>query len=166
MKIVELQKTIFRIGNLLQMSFGQLGAVIIRENVSSGDGSLEINIPGMKQQVIFMSCRLNHFVRLSVALGEQLTTFLNKVVGILHACSQRWEGWANTNEGDKYLITWNLPSTDQSTDNERTESLMEQRTELADKSLITAVKIVSEMRRAKDIKQMIGKRDLAKLVNF
>ena len=48
MKTIELQKTIFRIGNLLQMSFGQLGAVIIRENVSSGDGSLEINIPGMR----------------------------------------------------------------------------------------------------------------------
>jgi len=46
MKTVELQRTIFRIGNLLQMSFGQLGAVIIKENFGSGDGSLEINIPG------------------------------------------------------------------------------------------------------------------------
>ena len=87
MKTIELQKTIFRIGNLLQMSFGQLGAVIIRENVSSGDGSLEINIPGMKSQVIFMSCRLNNFVDLSLILNEQLTTFLNRVVHILHACS-------------------------------------------------------------------------------
>jgi len=113
-----------------------------------------------------MSCRLNHFCKLSGALDEQLTTFLNKVVGILHSCSQRWEGWANNNEGDKYLITWNLPSTEQSTDNEKTESLMEQRTELADKSLITAVKIVSEMRRAKDIKQMISKKDMAKAFNF
>ena len=31
MRTNELQKTIFRIGNLLQMSFGQLGAIIIRE---------------------------------------------------------------------------------------------------------------------------------------
>jgi len=59
MKTVELQKTIFRIGNLLQMSFGQLGAVIIRENVSSGDGSLEIMIPGHRINVIFMVCRIN-----------------------------------------------------------------------------------------------------------
>ena len=31
MRTKELQKTIFRIGNLLQMSYGQLGAIIIRD---------------------------------------------------------------------------------------------------------------------------------------
>jgi hypothetical protein len=46
------------------------------------------------------------------------------------------------------MITWKLPDTDQSTDNEKNEALMEQKTEMADKALITAVKIVSEMRRA------------------
>ena len=45
------------------------------------------------------------------------------------------------------LIHWGFGVLE-STDNERAESAMEQRTELADKSLITAVKIVSEMRRA------------------
>ncbi len=47
-KTIELSKTIYRIGKLLQMSFGQLGALIINENVSSGDGQLEIMIPGHK----------------------------------------------------------------------------------------------------------------------
>lgn len=42
LKTIELQKTIYRIGNLLQMAFGQLGAIIIREQVTSSDGSLEI----------------------------------------------------------------------------------------------------------------------------
>jgi len=41
------------------MSFGQLGAVIIRENVSSGDGSLEIMIPGHRINVIFLTARIN-----------------------------------------------------------------------------------------------------------
>jgi hypothetical protein len=68
MKTVELSKTIFRIGNLLQMSFGQLGAVIIAENVSSGDGSLEINIPGTRNNVIFMVCRLNNFTKMAEGL--------------------------------------------------------------------------------------------------
>lgn len=62
MKTVELQKTIYRIGNLLQMSFGQLGAVIIRENVSSGDGSLEVMIPGHRITAIFLVVRINHFI--------------------------------------------------------------------------------------------------------
>ncbi len=46
------------------------------------------------------------------------------------------------------MISWKLPETDGTTDNEKNEALMEHKTELADKSLITAVKIVSEMRRA------------------
>jgi hypothetical protein len=84
MKTAELQKTIFRIGNLLQMSFGQLGAVIIRENVSSGDGSLEIMIPGHRINVIFMVARVNNFVDITNCLGSQSTEFLNKVISILH----------------------------------------------------------------------------------
>jgi hypothetical protein len=68
MKTTELQKTIFRIGNLLQMSFGQLGAVIIRENVSSGDGSLEIMIPGHRINSIFLVVRINQFIEITEAL--------------------------------------------------------------------------------------------------
>jgi hypothetical protein len=38
MRTIELEKTLFNIGNLLQMAYGRLGAVIIKENVSAGDG--------------------------------------------------------------------------------------------------------------------------------
>lgn len=46
------------------------------------------------------------------------------------------------------MITWKLPDTEHTTDNEKNEQLLEQKTEMADKSLIAAVKMVSEMRRA------------------
>ena len=58
LKTVELRRTIYRIGKLLQMCFGQLGAIIIRDAVSSGDGSLEIMIPGHRLNVIFCVVRL------------------------------------------------------------------------------------------------------------
>jgi class 3 adenylate cyclase len=148
MKTAELQKTIFRIGNLLQMSFGQLGAIVIKENSSQGDGNFEIMIPGHRINVIFMVCRVNRYVEYAEVLKTHITEFLNKIVGILHECAARWDGSANKSEGDKYLITWKLPNTENQQDNEKNEWLMEQRTEMADKSLITAVKIVSEMRRA------------------
>ena len=130
------------------MSFGQLGALIIRENVSSGDGSLEIMIPGHRINVIFLLVRINHFVEITDALKGSTNEFMNKVISIVHSCGHKWDGWANRNETDKYLITWKLPETENSTDNEKNEQLLEQRTELADKSLIAAVKIVSETRRA------------------
>ena len=75
--------------------------------------------------------------------------FVNKIVKILHGCADRWSGSANKNEAPKFLLTWRLPDIDES-ENEKNEQLQEQRTELADKSLITAVKIVSEVRRASE----------------
>ena len=130
------------------MSFGQLGAVIIRENVSSGDGSLEIMIPGHRINVVFMVARVNNFIEITEVLKSQSTEFLNKVAGILHQCAHKWDGWANRNDCDKFLITWKLPEAESSNDNEKNEAIQEQRTETADKSLIAAVKIVSEMKRA------------------
>lgn len=105
-------------------------------------------IPGHRINVIFMVARVNNFVEITNSLGAQSTEFLNKVISILHQCAYKWDGWANRNEGDKYLITWKMPDTTSTTDAEKNEALLEQRTETADKSLITAVKIVSEMRRA------------------
>jgi hypothetical protein len=126
MKTAELQKTIFRIGNLLQMSFGQLGAVVIKENSSQGDGnSLEIMIPGHRINVIFMVCRVNRYTDYSELLKSHITEFLNRIVGILHECAGRWDGQANKSEGDKYLLTWKLPNTESQQDNERNEQLLE-----------------------------------------
>ena len=132
MKTVELEKTIFRIGNLLQMSFGQLGAIIISETVTSGDGSLEIMIPGAKINAIFMICKINQFIDYSEVLKTNLTDFLNKITSVVHECAFRWDGWANQNEGDRYVITWKLPELStgkNSNDAEKNEIVQEQRTE-------------------------------------
>ena len=142
------------------MSFGQLGAVIVNSNGTTGDGSLEINIPGKMQNVIFMSCRLSGFVKIAEGLDEQTNTFLNQMLNIIHKCTARWDGSANKNDGDVYLITWLLPSTEQTSDNESEAKLLEQRTDFADKSLIAAVKIVSEMRRATYLKDYFRKKRL------
>ena len=120
LRTVELEKTIFRIGNLLQMSFGQLGAVIIRENVSSGDGQLGIMCPGHRINVIFMVCTIKSYNKIQLALEENMTIFVNNIVKIIHECADRWSGSANINDGDKYLITWKLPEIEDG-ENEKNE---------------------------------------------
>ena len=60
-KTVELQKSIYRIGLLLQLCLGQLGAIIIRDNVTSGDGSLGIMIPGIKLNCVFCIIRVQKY---------------------------------------------------------------------------------------------------------
>jgi hypothetical protein len=141
------------------MCFGQLGALIIRDNVSSGDGSLEIMIPGHRLNAIFLVVRLQHYIEVQDVLKEDSLLFLNSIVEILHKCASKWDGWANKSEGEKYILTWKLPNIDE-LDNEKNEQLLEERTELADKSLITAVKIVSEMRRATHIAQFYKRPEL------
>lgn len=104
-------------------------------------------IPGGRHNVIFMVIRLQNYVFVTDILQEESIQFLNQIMHILHACAATWDGSANKSEGERYVLTWMLPAVDDS-DNEKNEELLERRTELADKSLITAVKIVSEMRRA------------------
>jgi hypothetical protein len=57
-------------------------------------------------------------------------------------------------------LTWKLPTIDES-DNEKNEQFLEERTEMADKSLITVVKIISEMRRDSNLNQIYKRADLA-----
>lgn len=77
-------------------------------------------------------------------------------------CSDRWGGSANKSEGDKYLMTWKLPDIDES-ENEKNEASLEQRTEFADKSLIAAVKMVSELRRASQLAAYSKKPEMIKM---
>jgi hypothetical protein len=146
MRTIELEKTLFNIGNLLQMAYGRLGAVIIKENVSAGDGQPEIMIPGRRINVIFMSIKINDFVDLADILKENINQLMNKIIYIVHTTADKWQGSPNKTDNDRLLITWKLPEIEEG-DNEKNEQRLEQRTEYADKSLIAAVKIVSEIRR-------------------
>lgn len=148
MRTIELEKTLFNIGNLLQMAYGRLGAVIIKENVSAGDGQPEIMIPGRKMDAIFMSVKINDFVILADILQEEINQFMNKILSIVHTTADKWSGSPNKTDNDRLLITWKLPETIEEGDNEKNEQRLEQRTEFADKALIAAVKIVSEIRRS------------------
>jgi hypothetical protein len=124
MRTLELEKTLFRIGNLLQMAYGRLGSVIIKENVSSGDGGLEIMIPGRRINVIFMVIRINEFVEISEIMKEHITVLLNKITKILHNTAEKWSGQPNKHDGDRLLITWKLPDIEES-ESEKNEQLLE-----------------------------------------
>ena len=71
-------------------------------------------IPGTKINSIFMVCKINQFVDYTDVLKTNLTDFMNKITSIVHQCAFRWNGWANTTEGDKFVITWKLPDLDTS----------------------------------------------------
>jgi len=43
-------------------------------------------------------------------LQDEIIVFVNNVVKIIHECAKRWDGAPTKNYGDKYLITWKLPT--------------------------------------------------------
>lgn len=143
------------------MAYGRLGAVIIKENVSSGDGGLEIMIPGRRINVIFMVIKINDFVDITEIMKEQIIILLNKIIKVIHVTAEKWSGSPNKNDGDRLLITWKLPEIEEG-ESEKNEQLLEQRTEYADKALITAVKIVSEIRRVSELASFSKKPDIVK----
>ena len=134
------------------MCFGHLGAQIIKENLNSGDGVLEIMVPGRRHDVIFCVVRFQNYVQVTDLLQEESIQFLNHIVHILHHCAFRWNGWANKSEGERFVLTWMLPSIDDS-ESEKNEQDLEKRTETADMSLIAIIKIICEMRRSEVIPQ-------------
>lgn len=107
-------------------------------------------IPGRRINVIFMVIRINEFVEITEIMKEQITVLLNKITKVIHITAEKWSGSPNKHDGDKLLITWKLPDIEES-ESEKNEQLLEQRTEYADKALIAAVKIVSEIRRVTEL---------------
>ena len=79
-------------------------------------------------------------------MEENSIIYINYISTIIHYCGHNWSGFVNRNDGDSYLITWKLPDADEG-DNEKTEIAQILKTEYANKSLITAVKIICEVKR-------------------
>ena len=86
---------------------------------------MEIFIPGHKINTILMVVKLNQFIDYSAILKNNISEFLNEITNILHHCSNRWDGWANKTDGDKYLLSWKLPEAEQTNDVEKNEQVME-----------------------------------------
>ena len=43
-------------------------------------------------------------------MQEEIIVFVNTIVEIIHKVGQQWEGVPTNNSGDRYVITWRLPT--------------------------------------------------------
>jgi class 3 adenylate cyclase len=147
-----LEMTILKIGSLLQVGYGECGAQIIGQNMSSSDGVLNILKPGRKVIGIYGFCRINDFMEITQCLLEEVMVFVNKIGHIVHTCVHEWRGAANKNMGDSFMVTWMVPDKDEQ------ERMLkgglecsDKMQELTDRSLIAFIKVLNEIRRAADL---------------
>ena len=109
MKTKMIELAIFKISILLKRGFGELGAESISENIKIDGEEDEKLMPGKNQYAIFLSVRISDFDYITDILQEEIIVFVNKIVRILHETVRKWDGVANKNYGDKYLMTWSIP---------------------------------------------------------
>lgn len=151
-----LENTILKIGGLLQVGFGEAGAQIIGKNMSSGDGELNIMMPGIKINGIFGFVDIRQFSDITTCLQEEVLIFTNTVSTILHNCTTRWGGIPNLNLGDSYLLLWKLPDQDVRDKPENEASAVASNT--ATKALIGMLKFMVECKRSEGL-QIFGEQE-------
>lgn len=147
-----LENTILKIGGLLQVGFGEAGAQIIAKNMSSQDGELNTMISGRKIIAVLGFADIRKFTETTECLLEEVMVFVNKISKIVHTCAHEWSGAPNKNIGDSFLLTWMI------SDPREQERMLrdgletsDKMCELADKAVISFIKVIAEIRRAGDL---------------
>ncbi|PHJ25688.1 adenylate and guanylate cyclase catalytic domain-containing protein [Cystoisospora suis] len=161
-----LENTILKIGGLMQLGFGQAGAEIIAQNMSSEGGSLDLLIPGKKVHGVYGFADIVNFQDVTECLSEEVMVFVNKIARIVHHCVNEWNGTTNKNIGDAFFVVWladdeeteggeHLRNNRQSVmgygKNATADKTLKQVKELCNKSLFAFLKIIAEFRRASDL---------------
>ena len=100
-----LQNTLNKISSLLAVGFGEAGSKIIAENMQRGD---DVNplLPGNKVIGIFGFCDIRKFTDATEVLQEGVMLFVNEIGEIVHGVVDRYQGAANKNIGDAFLLVW------------------------------------------------------------
>ena len=105
-----LELTISKVSTLLQRGFGEKGAQIVSRALTYDERFVEWLIPGRKVNMIFSFCQIKQFSEITDCLHDEIIVFVNKIVQIIHECARKWDGYPTKNQGDKYLLTWKIPT--------------------------------------------------------
>lgn len=76
------------------------------------DKEMDLTLPGRRVDCVFSICRIRQFTETTECLQDEIIVFVNKIVKIIHEVCYLWDGMPTKNYGEKYLLTWKLPSLD------------------------------------------------------
>lgn len=109
-----LEASLFTIGRLLGLCFGEAGARIIGNNIASSEIGSDFNpvIPGSKEMAIFGFCDIRGFADATEALEEDVMKFVNQIAEIVHSECDLHQGSSNKNLGEAFLMVWKFPRDD------------------------------------------------------
>lgn len=114
-----LESILGKIGTLLALGFGEAGSQIIAKNMSMSKSN-EVNpmLPGNKLISIFGFCDIRNFTDATEVLQEGVMLFVNEIGEIVHGIVDQFQGAANKNIGDAFLLVWKIRREDMYNDND------------------------------------------------
>ena len=103
---VMLEKSLRKIGGLLQVGFGAAGADIIAKNM--GRGELRMMEPGRKITSVFGFGIIEEFTDTVSCLEQDITQYINSIASIVHSGCHSYFGAPNKNIGSAFLMAWKI----------------------------------------------------------
>ena len=146
METTLLLQTISKIAGLMRVGFGEAGAEIISKNLDlSGEtGSMNLLGKGQKIYSIFAFCDVRSFTDTTECLQEEVMLFVNRIAYILHGIVVQYDGSANKNIGDAFLLTWKVKPNNSDLD------FCKELDFCGDKALMSILKTLVYLRRYED----------------
>ncbi|CAD8078076.1 unnamed protein product [Paramecium sonneborni] len=103
----QIENAIIKIGTLLALGFGDAGSAIIGTNMASS-GDVNPMLPGKKKWAIYGFCDIRNFTDATEVLQKDVMVFVNSIAEIVHTMVNRYQGSANKNIGDAFLLVWKI----------------------------------------------------------
>ncbi len=66
-------------------------------------------LPGQRQCAIFGFCDIRNFTDATEILQEEVMVFVNTIAQVVHKVIDIYQGSANKNIGDAFLLVWKIP---------------------------------------------------------
>lgn len=140
METVILEKTIIKLGSLLALGFGEAGSDIIAHTMQGeATGGINIMSDGRRCDCILGIARIGHFHTATEVLQAKIMTFVNEIAEIVHGVVDEFQGAPNKNNGETFLLVWQLA---------QGPELTTKKQRLLDMSVIAFTKVVYSVHRS------------------
>ena len=104
-----LENTIKKIGGLMRVSFGDAGSDIVARDLHEiTDWNYTKVVPGRRTFAIYGYCHILDFSRTTEVLQEDVMVYVNRIAKTVHDIAAMWDGAANKNMGNSFLLVWNI----------------------------------------------------------
>jgi len=123
-------------------------------------------IPGNKVVAIFGFCDIRQFTRLTSVLQERIIIFVNEVADIVHSTVDKYNGAANKNIGNAFLLVWKFEE-HETTYEKKNKNLVPLKgskrvQQLSDMAVISFLKIIAKLRKSSSIDRFMKKKEVVR----